>query len=493
MSTEDLQQTIANDDDDEVEEVTQGDMETGTLPLDDEEKVEGDVPMEDSNAEEKKDDAEKKEEEDDNTFNLRRPYPNLLTIHKLKLEDIKVAVSELSDYWDDSCLTIRYIKEKSGIRKGFMRMKFPSEEAAEVVFNKLMPMEINGKTFEYEPTTEGNDGKDKDGKGNKKDYSLYVNNIPQGVTVKEVQALFPQARNVVIPLNEEDQNQGYALVECHSLQEAETMLAESKELKLKENVLTCDLISHTSKDDDKKSKKHQNNQQNKKGRFSNSQNRRNHQMNKKGKRPQQMQQMQQRKQRWSPERRQQGRKPLQFMQKGRMDGGRRQLMDGGGQWNQGGQNVTAALSQTSELLKGLTSLLGQQLLSPNQMGGQGDGQYGNQSWGQGMDQGGNYGGFQSGGGGGGGGGGGRGFGNDSMNYGNYDLNSVLEVSTSSPSASASRYSGDEYTTRNRPYEQHGGRFGGSKRSQRTFDYNSSGNYGGGGGGGGWGSSYRGYN
>lgn len=36
-----------------------------------------------------------------------------------------------------------------------MRMKFPSEEAAEVVFNKLMPMEINGKTFEYEPTTEG--------------------------------------------------------------------------------------------------------------------------------------------------------------------------------------------------------------------------------------------------------------------------------------------------------------------------------------------------
>lgn len=43
----------------------------------------------------------------------------------------------------------------------------------------------------------------------------------------------------------------YALVEYHSLQEAETMLAESKELKLKDNVLTCDLISHTSKDDGK--------------------------------------------------------------------------------------------------------------------------------------------------------------------------------------------------------------------------------------------------
>ena len=36
-----------------------------------------------------------------------------------------------------------------------MRMKFPSEEAAEVVFNKLQPMEINGKTFVYEPPTEG--------------------------------------------------------------------------------------------------------------------------------------------------------------------------------------------------------------------------------------------------------------------------------------------------------------------------------------------------
>ncbi|CAE1328497.1 unnamed protein product [Acanthosepion pharaonis] len=450
---------------DGVEDVDQSEMETSSAaPVEEDGNVDGETPMEDSTTEaekkeeDKKDgekkEEDKKEEEDDNTLNLRRPYPNLLTIHKLKLADIKVAVSELSDYWDDTCLNIRYIKEKTGVGKGFMRMKFPSEEAAEVVFNKLQPMEINGKTFVYEPPTEGN----------KKDYSLYVNNIPQGVTVKEVQALFPQARNVVIPLNEEDQNQGYAIVECHSLPEAENIISESKDLKLKDNVLSIDLISHTSKDDDdKKSKKHQNNQQNKKGRFSNQQNRRNQQVNKKGKqdqrgrglnsdmrgkRPQQMQQMQQRKQRWSPDRRQQGRKPAQFMQKGRMDGGgRRQLMDGvggggSGQWNQGGQNVTAALSQTSELLKGLTSLLGQQLLNPNQMGGQGDGQFGNQSWGQGMDQGGNYGGGYQSGGGGGGGGGGRGFNNDNMNYGNYDYNPT-EISSSSPSAS--RYSGDNYT------------------------------------------------
>jgi len=437
-------------DDDEVEEVNPKEMDTSILVEEEDQEeeqeeeqegeepadngvAEAETPMDESNAVDgEKKEEEKKEEEDDNTLNLRRPYPNLLTIHKLKLVDIKVAVSELSDYWDDTCLNIRYIKEKTGVGKGFMRMKFPTEEAAELVFNKLQPMEINGKTFVYEPPTEGN----------KKDYSLYVNNIPQGVTVKEVQALFPQARNVVIPLNEEDQNQGYAIVECNSLQEAETTMAESKELKLKDNVLSIDLISHNSKDDDdKKTKKHQNNQQNKKGRFSNQQNRRNQQVNKKGKpdqrgrrmnssndmrgkRQQQMQQMQPRKQRWSPDRRQQGRKPGQYMQKGRMDGGgRRQLMDGvgGGQWNQGGagggQNVTAALSQTSELLKGLTSLLGQQLINPNQMGGQGDGQYNNQSWGQGMDQGGNYGGgYQSGG---NSGGNNRGYNNDNMNYGNY--------------------------------------------------------------------------
>merc|ERR1712142_796815 len=145
-----------------------------------------------------------------------------------------------------------------------------------------------------------------------------------------------------------------------------------------------------------------------------------------GKRQQQMQQMQPRKQRWSPDRRQQGRKPGQYMQKGRMDGGgRRQLMDGAGggsgQWNQqGDQNVTAALSQTSELLKGLTNLLGHQLMNPNQMSGQGDGQYGgNQSWGQGMDQGGNYGGGYQSNNSGGGGSGNRGYNNDNMNYGNY--------------------------------------------------------------------------
>merc|ERR1712142_764877 len=94
----------------------------------------------------------------------------------------------------------------------------------------------------------------------------------------------------------------------------------------------------------------------------------------------------------------------------------------GGQWNQqGGQNVTAALSQTSELLKGLTNLLGHQLMNPNQMSGQGDGQYGNQSWGQGMDQGGNYGGgYQSNNSGGGGGSGNRCYNNDNMNYGNYN-------------------------------------------------------------------------
>lgn len=413
---------------DEIEDSNATEMETNVAEP--EANADGETPMDDSVVEtDKKDDEkDKKEEEDDNTLNMRRPYPNLLTIHKLKLEDIKVAVAELSDYWEDTCLNIRYIKEKT-VGKGFMRMKFPTEEAAEIVFNKLQPMQINGKPFVYEPPSEGN----------KKDYSLYVNNIPQGVTVKEVQALFPQARNVVIPLNEEDQNQGYAIVECHSLQEAENTISENKELKLKDNLLSIDLISHSSKDDDdKKYKKHQNNQQNKKGRFSNQQNRRNQQVNKKGKqdqrggrglnssdmrgkRPQQMQQMQQRKGgRWSPDRRQQGRRPAQFMQKGRMDGsGRRQLMDGvgsgaGGQWNQGGQNVTQALSQTSELLKGLTSLLGQQLLNPNQMSGQGDGQYGNQSWGQGMDQGGNYGGgYQS------GGGGSRGFNNDNMNYGNY--------------------------------------------------------------------------
>jgi len=427
MSAEE-NQTICLDDD--VEEVNQNDMET-SAPVE-EQNGDAETPMDDSSAvdgekgdeEKKDDDEEKKEEEEEEDFtvlNLRRPYPNLLTIHKLKLEDIKVVVSELSDYWDDTCLNIKYVKAKTGVRKGFMRMKFPSQKAADVVFEKLQPMEVNGKAFVYEPPTEGN----------KKDYSLYVNNIPQGVTVKEVQALFPQARNVVIPLNEEDQNQGYAIVECHSLQEAETIMAESKELKLKDNTLSIDLISHNSKDEDgnNKNKKHQNNQQNKKGRFSNQNNRRNQQMNKKGgKRQQQMQQMQPRKQRWSPDRRQQGRKPGQYMQKGRMDGGgRRQLMDGvgggggSGQWNQqGGQNVTAALSQTSELLKGLTNLLGHQLMNPNQMGGQGDGQYGNQSWGQGMDQGGNYGGgYQSNNSGGGGGSGNRGYNNDNMNYGNY--------------------------------------------------------------------------
>lgn len=408
----------ANDDmliKDDVEETNQADMDTSQQNDVDAEpsQQDGETPMEETaeGKEENKDEKEeKKDEEDENTLNLRRPYPNLLTISRLRLEDIKIAVSELSQFWDDTtCLTIRYIKEKTGNRKGFMRMKFASEAEAEVVFNKL-PKEINGKPFVRDPT-EGKDGKDGDGKGNKEDYSLYVNNIPQGVTVEEVQALFPSARNVVIPLNEEDQNQGYAIVECHSLQDAETIISENKELKLKENVLTFDLISHTAKDDDdKKSRKSQNNQQNKKGRFSNFQNRRNQQVNKKGKRQQQMQQMQQRKQRWSPDRRQQGRRgPGQFMQRNRMDGGnRRQLMDGGN-WNHGGQNVTAALSQTSELLKGLTSLLGQQLLNPNQMGGQGSGQYGNQSWGQGMDQGNNYGGYQS---------GNRGYGNDNMNYGN---------------------------------------------------------------------------
>jgi len=437
MSAEE-NQTICLDD---VEEVNQNDMET-SAPVE-EQNGDGETPMDDSSAvdgekgdeEKKDDDEEKKEEEEEEDFtvlNLRRPYPNLLTIHKLKLEDIKVVVSELSDYWDDTCLNIKYVKAKTGVRKGFMRMKFPSQKAADVVFEKLQPMEVNGKAFVYEPPTEGN----------KKDYSLYVNNIPQGVTVKEVQALFPQARNVVIPLNEEDQNQGYAIVECHSLQEAETIMAESKELKLKDNTLSIDLISHNSKDEDgnNKNKKHQNNQQNKKGRFSNQNNRRNQQMNKKGKqdqrgrrlnsssdfrgkRSQPSPQMPQRKGRWSPDRRSQGRKQTPFMPRGRMDGGgRRQLMDGasnGGQWNQqGGQNVTAALSQTSELLKGLTNLLGHQLMNPNQMGGQGDGQYGNQSWGQGMDQGGNYGGgYQSNNS--GGGSGNRGYNNDNMNYGNY--------------------------------------------------------------------------
>ena len=104
------------------------------------------------------------------------------------------------------------------------------------------------------------------------------------------------------------------------------------------------------------------------------------------------------------------------------------------------------------------------------MSGQGDGQYGNQSWGQGMDQGGNYGGgYQSGGSGGGGGGGGRGF-NDNMNYGNYDYNPT-EISSSSPSAS--RYSGDNYTSRKRPFDQQSGRYG-NKKMQRRSDYNSSG-------------------
>lgn len=51
MSAEDIQHTVVNDEEDEVEEVNQGDMETGAVPIDDEEKVEGDVPMEDSNAE----------------------------------------------------------------------------------------------------------------------------------------------------------------------------------------------------------------------------------------------------------------------------------------------------------------------------------------------------------------------------------------------------------------------------------------------------------
>jgi len=171
-------------------------------------------------------------------------------------------------------------------------------------------------------------------------------------------------------------------------------------------------------------------------------------------------------------------------------GGRRQLMDGagnGGQWNnqQGGQNVTAALSQTSELLKGLTNLLGHQLMNPNQMGGQGDGQYGgNQSWGQGMDQGGNYGGGYQSNNSGGGGSGNRGYNNDNMNYGNY--NKSTEISSSSPSAS--RYSGDNYASRKRPVDQQSGRYG-NKKVQRRSEYNSSGNYSGGGGN--WGNSYRG--
>ncbi|GAB1598947.1 nucleolin-like [Argonauta hians] len=349
------------------------------------------TPMEESADAEKADaDKAKQEEEDENTLNLRRPYPNMFTISRLRLEDIKIAVSELSQFWDDTtCLTIRYIKEESGNRKGFMRMKFASEAEAEAVFNKL-PKEINGKPFVRDPADEGN----------KEDYSLYVNNIPQGVTVEELQALFPSARNVVIPLNEEDQNQGYAIVECRSRQDAENIIAENKDLQIKENTLTFDLIFHAAKDGDKKSK-YQNNQQ--KGRYANFSHRRKNQ-SKKGKR---LQQVQQRKQRWSPERRP-GRRggPGQFMQGGRMDrGNRRHLIDGNSNWTQGSQNVTAALSQTSELLKGLTSLLGQQLLNPNQMGGQ----YGNQSWGHGMDQSNNYG-YQS--------GGNRGYGNDNMNYDN---------------------------------------------------------------------------
>lgn len=43
----------------------------------------------------------------------------------------------------------------------------------------------------------------------------------------------------------------YAIVECHSLPEAENIISESKDLKLKDNVLSIDLISHTSKDDGK--------------------------------------------------------------------------------------------------------------------------------------------------------------------------------------------------------------------------------------------------
>ena len=70
-------------------------------------------------------------------------------------------------------------------------------------------------------------------------------------------------------------------------------------------------------------------------------------------------------------------------------------MDGSNR-NHSGQNVATALSQTNDLLKGLTSLFGQQLLNPNQMREQGSGHHGNQSRGQGMDQGNNYSGFQSG-------------------------------------------------------------------------------------------------
>eukprot|EP00106_Octopus_bimaculoides_P002733 XP_014770175.1 PREDICTED: nucleolin-like isoform X1 [Octopus bimaculoides] len=374
-------------------EMPQDDAETaGNEEQNDIAQSNEETPMEESTEADKADgDKAKTEEEDENTLNLilGRPYPNMFTISRLQLEDIKIAVSELSQFWDDTtCLTIRYIKEESGNRKGFMRMKFASEAEAEAVFNKL-PKEINGKPFVRDPAEEGN----------KEDYSLYVNNIPQGVTVEELQALFPSARNVVIPLNEEDQNQGYAMVECRSRQDAENIIAENKDLQIKDNTLTFDLISHASKEGDKKSK-YQNNQQ--KGRYANFSHRRKNQ-SKKGKR---LQQVQQRQQRWSPERRPGRRGPGQFIQGGRMDrGNRRHLIDGGNNnWTQGSQNVTAALSQTSELLKGLTSLLGQQLLNPNQMGGQ----YGNQSWGHGLDQSNSYG-YQS---------GNRGYGNDSMNYDN---------------------------------------------------------------------------
>lgn len=54
---------------------------------------------------------------------LGRPYPNMFTISRLQLEDIKIAVSELSQFWDETtCLTIRYIKEESGNRKGYVYM-----------------------------------------------------------------------------------------------------------------------------------------------------------------------------------------------------------------------------------------------------------------------------------------------------------------------------------------------------------------------------------
>ena len=76
--------------------------------------------------------------------------------------------------------------------------------------------------------TEEKDRKNGDGKGNKEDNSPYISNIPQEVTVDDVQALFPSAQNVVIPPNEEDQNQEYAIVEYPFLQDAENIISENK-------------------------------------------------------------------------------------------------------------------------------------------------------------------------------------------------------------------------------------------------------------------------